>query len=180
MRQSGLNATESAHALKFALQRMIAPTAAVGKIVAQFASDIEGFHRDLGIGNMMLFKLSENMALLRNSPAKEEGALKYLGALVGKRQASRIYATTLALGTFQDNLNAVGKIFTDLTDQDTRWSSIGHDITNAVDDKELKAKFERAFSTEDSVDRFLLDIHNSKIALKGYEYQEGIYLPNLQ
>ena len=168
MRQSGLNATESAHALKFALQRMIAPTAAVGKIVKEFASDIDGFHSDLGIGNMMLFKLSENMSLLRDSPAKEEGALKYLGALVGKRQASRIYATTLALGTFEDNLISVGKIFTDLTDQDARWASIGRDITTAIDDKELKKKFERAFSTEDSVEKFLLDIHNSKVALAGH------------
>jgi len=168
MRQSGLNATESAHALKFALQRMIAPTAAVEKIVAKFAGDIEGFHKDLGIGNMMLFKLAENMELLRTSPAKEEGALKYLGALVGKRQASRIYATTLALGSFQDNLKEVGEIFTDLGDQDSVWASIGHDIvTNVVDDKALKKTFERAFSTEDSVERFLLDIHNSKIALEG-------------
>ena len=168
MRQSGLNATESAHALKFALQRMIAPTAAVEKIVARFAGDIEGFHSDLGIGNMMLFKLAENMELLRTSPAKEEGALKYLGALVGKRQASRIYATTLALGSFQDNLKEVGEIFTDLGDQDSVWASIGHDIvTNVVDDKALKKTFERAFSTEDSVERFLLDIHNSKIALEG-------------
>ena len=167
MRQSGLNATESAHALKFALQRMIAPTAAVAKIVATFGSGVEGFHSDLGIGNMMLFKLAENMELLRSSGAKEEGALQYLGALVGKRQASRIYATTLALGSFQENLEAVGKIFTDLGDQDSVWASIGHDITNAVDDKALKKKFERAFSTEDSVERFLLDIHNSKIALEG-------------
>jgi hypothetical protein len=130
MRQSGLNATESAHALKFALQRMIAPTAAVEKIVAKFAGHIgPEFHSDLGIGNMMLFKLAENMKLLKGSAnINEEGALQYLGALVGKRQASRIFATTLALGSFRENLEDVSKIFTDLGTQDTAWAKIGKDI----------------------------------------------------
>jgi TP901 family phage tail tape measure protein len=111
MKEVGLNATESAHALKFALQRMINPTRKVRDMAAGLAEELgPSFHEDLGIGNMMLFNLSENLLNIAEN-ASDETALKYLGELVGKRQASRIFAASLALGTFADNVKDVGQVF---------------------------------------------------------------------
>jgi TP901 family phage tail tape measure protein len=140
MRQSGLNATESAHALKFALQRMVNPTSKVVALSEELGAALGSeFHKDLGIGNMMLFKLAENMQLIKEQGSDEE-ALVYLGELVGKRQASRIYATTLALRSFGENVSEVGQIFSRIGQVD-----IGNRIAGTVDDKELRAQFASIF-----------------------------------
>ncbi|MDP7646512.1 MAG: phage tail tape measure protein, partial [Candidatus Woesearchaeota archaeon] len=169
MRQSGLNATESAHALKFALQRMVNPTAKVVALSEQLGQSIGSeFHKDLGIGNMMLFKLSENMELIARE-ASDEQALVYLGELVGKRQASRIYATTLALGSFADNVAEVGNIFSEIGRVD-----VGAQIANTINDEELKAQFANIFDTEESIDSFLLDVHKMEREMKKIADVEGL------
>ena len=157
MRQAGLNATESAHALKFALQRMINPTAKVAALAENLGNSLgSDFHKDLGMGNMMLFKLSENLELIAEKASDEE-ALVYLGELVGKRQASRIYATSLALGSFAENVAEVGNMFRQVASKEgmSSFDAIADGITASVDDAQLKAQFENAFNNEEAIESFL-------------------------
>jgi len=156
MRQAGLNATESAHALKFALQRMINPTRKVRDMAHGLRVELgPSFHEDLGIGNMMLFKLSENLLNIANN-ASDETALKYLGELVGKRQASRIFAASLALGTFADNVKDVGQVF-----KEAGLERAGRAISEVVDTEGLSEEIKKAFSTEDSIDEFLESVRSA-------------------
>ena len=170
MRQSGLNATESAHALKFALQRMVNPTSKVVQLSEQLGAALGSeFHKDLGIGNMMLFKLAENMQLIKEHGSDEE-ALVYLGELVGKRQASRIYATTLALRSFGENVDEVGQIFSRIGQVD-----IGNRIAGTVDDTELRAQFASIFEGGiEAIDAFLLDVHKVDVEMKKIVTAEGL------
>ena len=107
MKEVGLNATESAHALKFGLQRMINPTAKVARLSAMYAETLEGFNENLGMGNEMLFNMAENMELIGKN-AGDQAALVWLGELVGKRQASRLYAATMNMGSVAESIKEIG------------------------------------------------------------------------
>jgi hypothetical protein len=107
MKEVGLNATESAHALKFGLQRLINPTRKVRDMAADFADAIgPDFHEDLGFGNMLLFNLAENMQLIEQRSGSK-AAISYLGELVGKRQASRLFAATMNMRGFAESVEQV-------------------------------------------------------------------------
>jgi TP901 family phage tail tape measure protein len=107
MKEVGLNATESAHALKFGLQRLINPTRKVRDMAASFAETIgPAFHEDLGFGNMLLFNLAENMQLIEEKSGSK-AAISYLGELVGKRQASRLFAATMNMRGFAESVDQV-------------------------------------------------------------------------
>tara|TARA_B110001454_G_scaffold81065_1_gene78155 strand:+ start:2914 stop:9021 length:6108 start_codon:yes stop_codon:yes gene_type:complete len=107
MKEVGLNATESAHALKFGLQRMINPTAKVARLSEKYAAVWKDFNQDLGMGNEMLFNLAENMKLIENN-AGSQAALVWLGELVGKRQASRLYAATMNMNSVAMSIREIG------------------------------------------------------------------------
>ena len=107
MKEVGLNATESAHALKFALQRMINPTAKVARLSERYAAAWKDFNEDLGMGNEMLFNMAENMQLI-SANAGDQAALVWLGELVGKRQASRLYAATMNMGSVAESIKEIG------------------------------------------------------------------------
>ena len=159
MKQVGLNATESAHALKFALQRIVNPTTKVAKLAAEYNEELGSkFHQNLGMGNMMLFKLSENLETI--SEASEDGkkkALVYLGELVGKRQASRIYAASLALGSFAENVGKVGEVFTDAFGSD-----IGEAIAKTTDTDQLREQIKNVFATDESIEQYLQGIRDTQ------------------
>jgi len=108
MKEVGLNATESAHALKFGLQRMINPTAKVARLSEQYANTWSDFNEDLGMGNEMLFNMAENFKLISTN-AGDQAALVWLGELVGKRQASRLYAATMNMGSVAQSIEEIGE-----------------------------------------------------------------------
>ena len=157
MKELGLNATESAHALKFALQRMINPTTKVKNLSAEYAATIKDFNQDLGIGNELLFNLAENMQLISKEAGGKE-AIIWLGELVGKRQASRIYALVSNMDSLQVSIEQIGEELNRATSKANMkgWQNLGSQVTEGVESlDELKAKFQEVFAEDDSVQKFV-------------------------
>ena len=170
MKEMGLNATESAHALKFSIQRLVNPTTQSTKAAKKYSDLLGGdFHENLGMGNEMLFNLAENMQLIRDEASHKE-ALVYLGDLVGKRQASRLFALVMGMDGVTDSINSMSRAFGkmeakgDVLDDILNMEDIkGTDIAGSImgnltaglrkseDLADVKAVVKEAFSSEDNI-----------------------------
>ena len=152
MKEVGLDATESAHALKFSLQRMINPTAKVRNMAEDMGSRWSDFNVDLGMGNMLLFNLAENLNLI-NRHAGQKAAITYLGELVGKRQASRMFAAMRGMEGFTQSVAAMQR-------QLRKGGATGlADVIGGVENlEELEDRIKNAFATDEVINKFRQDI----------------------
>ena len=182
MKEVGLNATESAHALKFGLQRMINPTAKVARLSEKYASIWSDFNEDLGMGNEMLFNMAENFKLISKN-AGDQAALVWLGELVGKRQASRLYAATMNMKSVADSIEEIGEQLAIVTAmpaiditmnkggqlpgmqrQDTSSNVLATDIVNAESFVDVKKIIQDMFSDTHAVEMFRLSVIETDMA----------------
>jgi len=153
MKEMGLNATESAHALKFALQRMINPTKKVVDLAERLGNAIgPEFHKDLGIGNEMLFNLAENIRLIKEE-ASDETALVYLGELVGKRQASRIFAAVGGMKSLKDSIGDLSEAFGEFGGGRATLD-LAAELGIAESLTDVKTAISKAFASEDTIAEF--------------------------
>ena len=152
MKEVGLDATESAHALKFSLQRMINPTAKVRDMAEEMGSKWSEFNVDLGMGNMLLFNLAENLNIIDKAAGKK-AAVIYLGELVGKRQASRMFAAMRGMEGFTQSVKTMQQ-------QLRSGGAVGlADLIGGVENlEELEAKISSAFSSPEAIQSFRDDI----------------------
>jgi len=159
MKEMGLNATESAHALKFSIQRLVNPTTKSAKAAEKFSNMIgPEFHSNLGIGNMMMFRLAENMKLIAEH-ASDKDALVYLGELVGKRQASRLFALVMGMESLEDSIKGVGTAFQAMSfGGKGAFADFGKELADNEYIYGFQNDIKNAFKDQDSIDAFRADI----------------------
>lgn len=166
MKEMGLNATESAHALKFSIQRLVNPTTKAAKAAKKYSDQFgPEFHENLGMGNMMIFNLAENMKLLAERASDKE-ALVYLGELVGKRQASRLFALVMGMEGLTGSIQNIGQAFQDVSlNASGAMSIIGRDIDSAKSLENVEQIIKHAFNATDKIRAMEDDIIRADMAL---------------